>query len=383
MKAVIPLTFTLVLCGGQLLAASRSADTDKSSKRDAKTKPRIEVCFVLDTTGSMSGLIEGAKQKIWSIANEMVSAKPTPDLRFGLVAYRDRGDQFVTRRFDLTNDIDAVYANLQGFRADGGGDLPESVNQALHEAVTQMSWSKDRQVLKTIFLVGDSPPHMDYGDDVKYPEVCQLAAKRDLIINTVQCGNTPQTTPVWQEIAKLAEGSYAAIAQSGGMVAMATPMDAELATLNRKLGGTLVAYGGEPTRRRVAAKQLAAEAAPAAAMADRLAFNARYGVAVQGEGELLDALANGKLKLAEVKKDQLPAELQKLSAPELQAAVEKKQKERADLQVEIAKLGKQREEYLAQERQRLAKSGKADSFDEKVASILHTQAARKGIDYGK
>src|SRR5438552_19192440 len=36
-----------------------------------KPKPRIEVCFVLDTTGSMGGLIEGAKQKIWSIANEI------------------------------------------------------------------------------------------------------------------------------------------------------------------------------------------------------------------------------------------------------------------------------------------------------------------------
>ena len=39
-----------------------------------KSKPHIEVCFVLDTTGSMGGLIEGAKQKIWSIANEMISA---------------------------------------------------------------------------------------------------------------------------------------------------------------------------------------------------------------------------------------------------------------------------------------------------------------------
>src|SRR5215831_756131 len=62
-----------------------------------QSKPRIEVCFVLDTTGSMGGLIEGAKQKIWSIANEMVSAKPTPELRLGLVAFRDRGDEYVVK----------------------------------------------------------------------------------------------------------------------------------------------------------------------------------------------------------------------------------------------------------------------------------------------
>ena len=385
MKTVSALILTALLAsGGVATAAEKSADKHAPvTKTAAKTKPRIEVCFVLDTTGSMSGLIEGAKQKIWSIANEMVSAKPTPELRFGLVGYRDRGDEYVTRRFDLTNDIDAVYANLQGFRAGGGGDMPESVNQAMHEAVTKMSWSTSRDVLKIIFLVGDCPPHMDYADDVKYPEVCQQAAKRDLIINTVQCGSQPQTTPVWQEIAKLAEGSYAAIAQSGGMVTMSTPMDAELSTLNRKLGGTLVAYGAEPARRAVASKQLAAEAAPASVAADRLYFNMEAGVAVQGEGELLDSLNNGKLKLSEVKKDQLPADWQKLSESELKAAVEKKQKERAELQAQITKLGKEREAYLAKERQRLAATGKADSFDEKVAQTIRAQAARKGIEYGK
>jgi len=261
--------------------------------------------------------------------------------------------------------------------------MPESVNQALHEAATKMSWSISRDVPKIIFLVGDCPPHMDYAGDMTYPEVCQLAAKRDLVINTVQCGNQTQTTPIWQEIAKLAEGRYAAIAQSGGMVAMATPMDAELAALNRKLGGTLVAYGAEPARRAVAAKQLAAETAPASVAADRLYFNMQAGVAVQGEGELLDSLNRGKLRLADVKKDQLPAEMQKLSETELRAAVEKKQKERADLQAQIAKLGKEREEYLARERQRLTAASKADSFDEKIADAIRTQAARKGIEYGK
>ena len=373
------LAATLALLAGPALGATKDLTSDKAPK----ARPRIEVCFVLDTTGSMSGLIEGAKQKIWSIANEIVSAKPTPDLRFGLIGYRDRRDQYITKRFDLTKDIDAVYANLQEFRAGGGGDLPESVNQALHEAVTRMSWSTNRDALKIIFLVGDSPPHLDYTDDVKYPEVCQQAAKRDLIINTVQCGSTPSTTPIWQEIAKLAEGSYTAIAQSGGMIAIATPMDAELAELNRKLGTTLLAYGSEPARRALKTKQAAAEAAPASVAADRLYFNLTAGVAVQGEGELLDALASGRLKLAEVKQEQLPVELQKLNEVELKAAIEKKQKERAELQAQIAKLSKQREEYLAAERKRLAAAGKTDSFDEKVAQILHSQAAKKGIDYGK
>ena len=166
---------------------------------------------------------------------------------------------------------------------------------------------------------------MDYASGPKYPEVCQEAVKKDLIINTVQCGSIAATTPFWKEIAKLSEGSYAAIAQSGNMVVIATPMDGELAELNRKLGTTLVAYGGERARRAVASKQLAAEAAPASVAADRLAFNARSGVAVQGEGELLDGLSSGKVKLESLKKDQLPPSCRNWTSEELKAEIGKKQ----------------------------------------------------------
>jgi Mg-chelatase subunit ChlD len=345
----------------------------------APARPRMEVCFVLDTTGSMGGLIAGAKQKIWSIANQMISAKPTPEIRIGLVAYRDRGDEYVTREYDLTNDIDTVYAHLQSFQAAGGGDLPESVNEALQCAVRKMSWSQDRQVLKLIFLVGDAPPHMDYADGPKYPDVCQEAVRKDLIINTVQCGSIADTTPVWQEIAKLSEGSFAAVPQSGNMAVIATPMDNELAELNRQVGSTLVAYGGSAGRREVMAKQAASEAAPASVAADRLSFNTSLGVAVQGEGELLDALNNGKLKLAELKKDQLPDDLQKLGDKELKAALDNKQKQRSELQTRIQEVSKKRLAYIAAEEKRQATGSKTDSFDEKVASAVRAQAARKGI----
>ena len=78
----------------------------------ASPTPRVEVVFCLDTTGSMEGLIEGAKQKIWSISNKIVGGEPTPDLYIGLVGYRDYGDQYVTRVHPLDDDLDRVYENL-------------------------------------------------------------------------------------------------------------------------------------------------------------------------------------------------------------------------------------------------------------------------------
>lgn len=125
-------------------------------------KPVVDVVFVLDTTGSMAGLIETAKEKIWSIATSMAGAQPTPEIRIGLVGFRDRGDAYITKRIDLSSDLDSMYAALMDFTAEGGGDGPESVNQALDEAVRQMSWSQDRNSYQVIFLVGDAPPHMDY-----------------------------------------------------------------------------------------------------------------------------------------------------------------------------------------------------------------------------
>src|SRR5436305_12794407 len=144
----------------------------------SEAKPRIEVCFVLDTTGSMGGLIEGAKQKTWSIANEMISSKPTPELKLGLIGYRDRGDEYVVKSFQLTDDIDSIYGHLRDCKAEGVGEEPESVNEALAEAIEKMPWSQDRKVLKIIFLVGDAPSHLDYADSPKYPERCRIAANK-------------------------------------------------------------------------------------------------------------------------------------------------------------------------------------------------------------
>ena len=233
-------------------------------------RPRVEVVFVLDTTGSMGGLLHSAKQKIWSIVNELSKGQPQPEIRLGLVAYRDKGDQYVTQRTDLSTDIDAVYEHLMAYRADGGGDGPEHVNQALSEAVNNMSWSQDRRALKLIFLVGDAPPHMDYQDDVKYFRTTRRAMRKDLIINTVQCGSDRQTRKIWKDIAHRSEGRYVAIAQNGGTVAVVTPYDRELSELSASLDSTYLTYGAVAEQKKRKARMgrsasLAAAAAPVAA----------------------------------------------------------------------------------------------------------------------
>jgi hypothetical protein len=311
----------------------------------------------------------------------MIGSKPAPEIRIALVPYRDRGDEYVTKVFDLTEDIDAVYANLKTFTADGGGDGPESVNEALADAVRKISWSQDRDVLKIVFLVGDYPPHMDYSDGPKYKDVCQEAVKKDLIINTVQCGDYALTTPIWQEIARLSEGTFVAIGQTGNMVVTATPMDDELRKLNAEVGKTIIPYGDEKVRASTAAKQVASEAAEPAVTASRLSFNDKSGKTVQGTDELIDNINSGKLKLEAVDKKNLPVELQKLSDADLKARVEQQQATRAALQGQIKELSVKRDAFIEAEEKRLAASGRADSFDAKVAETIREQAQRKNFKF--
>lgn len=371
-KLVVLGAALVALCVGQfLVAADRPVDT--------KT-PQVEVVFCLDTTGSMGGLLEGAKQKIWSIANQIAGGKPSPQLKIGLVAYRDRSDEYVTKVFELTDDLDAIHAQLKGFRAAGGGDEPESVNQALDDAVNKIQWSKDARTLKIIFLVGDAAPHMNYQDDVKYPVTCQKAAAAGIVINTVQCGSSAQTAKFWRDICVKAEGSYVQIAQDGGVVAVATPFDAELGKLNSELAKTILVFGDDKARERGEARKKDAEdlapAAPAVA-ADRAGALAKSGGKVAAY-DLLDSVRNGKVKLDELKKEQLPAEMQKMSPQERKDYLDKLAQRRAGLNKQVLELDKKRDDFI---KQKLAENKTGNGFDGQVLEILRKQARKHHIDY--
>ncbi|WP_207630342.1 vWA domain-containing protein [Paracoccus xiamenensis] len=154
---------------------------------------KIQVAFVLDTTGSMADLIEGAKQKIWSITNTMLDVNPDADISMALIGYRDRGDDYVTLPHHMTHDLQGLYSDLRRFTADGGGDTPESVNEALEAAVRGQDWIEGADTRRIIFLVGDAPPHMDYRGAPRYSEVIAEARKKGIIVNTIQAGDDPET----------------------------------------------------------------------------------------------------------------------------------------------------------------------------------------------
>ena len=191
---------------------------------------------MLDTTSSMSGLIQAAKEKIWSIATSMASARQNPEIHMGLVAFRDRGDAYITRVYDLSSDLDSMYASLMDFRAEGGGDGPRkaSTRRCTTPCTTfpgarmtiptrSSSWSATRR--RTWITA----------NDVKYPVTLEVARQKGIVVNAIQSGQHQYTRPAWQQIAALGQGEYFQVENSGNAVAIATPYDEKLSKLAAEL----------------------------------------------------------------------------------------------------------------------------------------------------
>ena len=353
---------------------------------NANGQPVIDVVFVLDTTGSMSGLIQTAKEKIWSIATTMASAQPTPKIRIGLVGYRDRGDAYVTKTVPLSEDLDSVYAALMDFQADGGGDTPESVNAALDAAVNGMDWSDAGQAYQVVFLVGDAPPHMDYQDEIQYPAIIASARERGIVVNAIQCGDMPSTVAPWTQIASLGSGNFFQVEQAGSAVAYSTPFDDEIATLAARLDGTRLYYGSEDERAEMeikvsAARKLDSLASPEA-KARRGVFNMTEAGRPNrlGKNELVDAVASGAVDLDDIAPEALPEALAPMAPEEQKEYVQALVEEREVIGRRIRELTVSRDEYIAERIEE--DGGAADSLDQKLYETVSSQAeAAAGIEY--
>lgn len=347
--------------------------------------PVVDVVFVLDTTGSMGGLIQTAKDKIWSIATTMTSAQQTPNIRIGLVAYRDRGDEYVTRVIDLSDDLDSVYGALMDFQANGGGDGPESVNKALYDSIHGISWSQEPNAYQVVFLLGDAPPHMDYTDEVQFPEILQSAAQRGIIVNTIQCGNTGSTASHWQQIASLGNGSFFQVEQAGGAVAYSSPYDQEIALLSAKMDDTRMYYGSRSEKADMASKENATakfnELGSVASRARRGTFNtsAAGKKNMLGDKELVDAIASGRIDLDSIETEALPSALQGMAPQAQKALIAEAAEERSVLADKIKVLAKQRGDYIALKVE--ADGGAKDSLDHKLYEAVREQASEAGLEY--
>jgi Mg-chelatase subunit ChlD len=351
----------------------------------AAAAQKIQVVFVLDTTSSMSGQLAAAKEKIWSLATTLAQAAQATEIEMGIVAFRDRGDAYVTQVIDLSSDLDTMYGHLMRFEAGGGGDSPESVNAALADAVHRISWSQDPSNYQVMFLVGDSPPHMDYVGEAQYPEIVRAALARGIVVNAIQAGERPLTQQFWSEIARLGNGRYLQVGQNGDTFAVATPYDNELAELSAELDGTRMFYGDTRQMQQLNSKVAATDRLAAEASTDvrarRAAFNATSAGSrnLFGDQDLVENVTSGEVALDAVPEAQLPETLRGLNRVAQAEVIEGLARQREELQAKIETLTESRATFIAEQVE--AEGGAADSLDRQLFDTVREQAAPKGLSF--
>jgi Mg-chelatase subunit ChlD len=191
---------------------------------------RLDLLFLLDTTGSMGDELGRLQTTIDDIAQRIDAFTPRPDIRYGMVAYKDNDDAYVTRSFDFTRDLESFRNELRALSAQGGGDTPEAVDEALYEAVVRADWSEEPAV-RLVFLVADAGPHMSNQAQFTYLDSTREAVARGLKIYPIAASNTdPQAEYVFRQLAQQTLGGFVFLTyqpdQSGGAPGDSTTLDA-------------------------------------------------------------------------------------------------------------------------------------------------------------
>ena len=164
----------------------RQIEVHMQSERQISSGVPLDIAFILDTTGSMGEEINRLKKTIEIINLNLSSLSSRPNVRFGMVLYRDRRDDYVTSVVPLTMNLDDFTQKLQTVYAGGGGDNLEDLQSALHDALKKIEWNPDG--IRIGFVVTDAPPHLDYNQDYSYVRAAADAKSAGIKLFTIGTG---------------------------------------------------------------------------------------------------------------------------------------------------------------------------------------------------
>jgi hypothetical protein len=395
----------LALAVGVPAPAPARADEKPAEEKAAEARP-IDLVLCLDVSGSMNGLVDSAKIKLWEVVNEMARLKPTPNLRVALYSYghtsypADNG--WVRKDVDLTGDLDDVYKALNSLTINGGTEYVARVTKA---ALTEQKWSTDPTALKIIFVCGNEPADQD--KQVSLDEVAGLAKKDGVIVNTIYCkwGHDNEVAG-WAGFSAKCGGRHLDIDQNRAVrtVTVKTEFDEQILKLSESLNKTYVCYGKD--RDEKAANQVAQDAnalratappaggtaggrgaaggvaappaAPVAALGRAVTkANALY---CNPTWDLVDRMKEKDFDITKIKDEDLPEEMKKMKPEERLPYLKKKAEERASIQKEINDLSAKRQKKIDEELAKQPKSDADKALDEAVKGIVREQAKAKGFD---
>ncbi len=341
----------------------------------------VQLGLLLDTSNSMDGLINQAKSQLWRIVNELSRVhKHGEDIRLEVALYEYGNNDlspmsgYIRQVTPFTEDLDRISEALFSLDTHGGS---EYCGHVIGSSLNRLRWNTSGEGLKMIFIAGNEPFNQG---SVNYEVACRWAAERDIVVNTIYCGDyRTGIETYWQRGANLGGGSYFAIDSDRVLKGISTPYDDDLIELNSKINETYVPYGkqGQQNLSRQmeqdmnAAKQSSAVSAGRAATKGSKLYKA-------SNWDLVDALEDKKITVDELEKEYLPQELQSMSTKELENYVEKKKKQRETVKKQIVELSRKRDAYILKKEKDAAGE---ETLGSAILKNLRTQAEAKNFSF--
>jgi len=351
-----------------------------TSTVEKPNKQFVKIALLLDTSNSMDGLINQAKAQLWDIVNEFTHAKcgnqTRPDLQIALYEYGNDNlssrEGYIRQVLGFSHDLDEISEKLFSLTTNGG---EEYCGEVIHTSLKQLDWGKNPDDLKMIFIAGNEPFTQGKLD---YKDAATNAKEKDVIVNTIFCGNYDQgISTMWKSGAVLTGGEYMAIDHNRQVVHINTPYDDIIIRLNGKLNKTYISYGArgyEKKALQAAQDSNAVELEEAVAVQRTVSKSSR--LYKNSQWDLVDAVEDNETIISEMKDEDLPAELQGKSETEIKAYIADKKAEREKIQKEIQELNAKREAYIAQNQ--AAQKGELENA---MLSAIKAQASKKNFKW--
>ena len=347
--------------------------------------PKIQLAILLDTSSSMNGLIDQARNQLWQVVNEFSKAERNgvkPSLQVAVYEYGNSrlsaNNGYIRQVSSLTGELDQVSEALFSLTTNGGS---EYCGYVIKTAVTELPWSKSEGDIKAIFIAGNEP--FTQGP-VSYKNAITLAKQKGITVNTIHAGNLQQgANSGWKDGALLAGGEYMAINHNHKIAHINAPQDKNIAMLNEQLNKTYIPYGvkGREKAQRQQAQDEKSKSISSALLSKRAAAKASA-MYDNSSWDLVDALEAGKVKLDNIQEKELPEPLRPMSKSERKDFLDKKVQQRRKLKKEIARLSAERSEYVSKKKMEAAAPSVA-TVNDAVTSAIQKQGEAKNYKFSK
>lgn len=344
------------------------------------TSNDIKIALLLDTSGSMSGLLEQTKSQLWKIVNELSMAKKNDanaNLEIALYQYGNDGlnskEGYIEKVLPLTNDLDLISEKLFALSTNGG---EEYCGHAIKTATNQLDWETENKGLNLIFIAGNESFNQG---DVDYKESCKTAINKGISINTIFCGDYENgISSNWLAGAQLTEGNYMNIDMNQKTIYVETPFDQEISVLNVQLNKTYIGYGklGAHKKEQQNVQDNNSSFYGTSNMVSRTISKSSH-VYLNSSWDLVDAQKDANFEIEKVDPKTLPIEMQSLTATQKVAYVKNKANERQMIQNKINDLSERRKVYLSSN----PAGNSANSLDKAMIDAIKKQAKNKGFTF--